>query len=169
MSDTKTVLVDGLSVVTTDAGAQAIAKLQTQVQDAETRHAAELADRDAKLAKAEAERDAAKAKVLSDADLDKRVNERADLGAAAKAISDADYTGKSDADIRKAAVVAKLGDAAIADKSEAYIEARFDILAEDAKADPVKKVLRAGTAPAQVKDNGYAASIADFNRHKKEA
>ena len=176
MSDTKTVLVDGLSVVTTDAGAQAIAKLQKQVQDsstaltdAETRHAAELADRDAKLAKAEAERDDAKAKILSDADLDKRVNERADLIATAKEIADADYTGKSDADIRKAAVVAKLGDAAIADKSDAYIEARFDILAEDAKADPVSKALRDGVTPRPVKDNGYAASIADFNRTKKES
>lgn len=176
MSDnTRTILVDGLSVTCTDAGAQAIAKLQKQVQDsatalsdAESRHAAELADRDAKLAKAEAERDDAKAKVLSDADLDAKVQARADLIATAKAIADADYTGKPDADVRKAAVVAKLGDAAVKDKSDAYIEARFDILAEDAKADPVSRALRDVATRQPAKDNGYAASIADFDRTKKE-
>lgn len=171
MSDTKTVLVDGLSVVTTDAGAQAIAKLQQTIQDNAAAAAEALADRDAKLAKAEAERDAAQAKVLSDADIDARVNARADLIGKAKVIADADYTGKSDADIRKAAVVAKLGDAAVAGKSDAYIEARFDILVDDAKADPVSKTLKQGVAPVAVKDNGYAASVADFdrNRTKKEA
>lgn len=174
-TNTRTVMVDGLPVECTDAAAIAIDKLQRQVKDsaqaladAETKHAAELADRDAKLAKAEAERDDAKAKVLSDADLDKRVNERAELVATAKAIADADYAGKSDAEIRKAAVVAKLGDAAIADKSDAYIEARFDILAEDAKADPVNKVLKQGDTRQTVKDNGYSLSIADFDRSNKK-
>ena len=169
MSDTKTVMVDGLSVVTTDAGAQAIAKLQQTIQDNASAHAAALADRDSKLAKAEAERDAALAKVLTDADIDARVNARADLISKAKVVADADYTGKSDADIRKAAVVAKLGDSAVAGKSDAYIEARFDILVDDSKADPVTKVIKTGTTPTQVKDNGYAASVAEFNRTKKEA
>ena len=36
MSDTKTVMVDGLSVVTTDAGAQAITKLQGDIQAGKT-------------------------------------------------------------------------------------------------------------------------------------
>jgi hypothetical protein len=34
--------------------------------------------------------------------------------------------------IRKAAVTAALGDAAVKDKADAYIDARFDILVEDA-------------------------------------
>lgn len=176
-TNTRTVMVDGLSVETTDAGAQAIMKLQQQVKDsgqaltdAQVKHQAELADRDAKLAKAEAERDDAKAKVLSDADIDARVQARGDLIAAAKAIHDADYTGKADADIRKAVVVAKLGDAAVAGKSEAYIDARFDILVEDSKKDPVARALRDGaTARTAVNDNGYAESVAALTRTQKEA
>lgn len=174
----RTVMVDGLSVETTDAGAQAIGKLQQQVRDsaqalsdAEARHAEALADRDAKLAKAEAERDDLKAKVLSDADLDARVQARGDLIATAKAIADGDYTGKSEGEIRKAAVVAKLGDAAVKDKSDAYIEARFDILAEDAKKDPVTRALRTGDARTPANDHGYAESVAELQagRNQKEA
>src|SRR5690606_660304 len=90
-------------------------------------HNAVIAAKDQQIAKLEAERDSLQGKVLSDADLDKRVQARADLIATAKSIHDADYTGKSDADIRKAVVVGKLGDAAVQGKSEAYIDARFDI------------------------------------------
>lgn len=180
MSDnTRTILVDGLSVNCTDAGIQAITKLQGQLKDAETAHqklvsdhASAIADKDKAMAKVEAERDDLKAKVLSDADLDKRVQDRADLIAAAKSIADGDYTGKSDADIRKAVVVAKLGDAAVKDKSEAYVDARFDILLEDAKKDPVTRALN-GTTRTAVADNGYSASVEalDFRtrNQKKEA
>lgn len=139
---TKTIVFDGISIEVTDQAAQAIEKLQSQVAKltadaakADADHAKEVATKDAAIAKVEAERDAASAKVLDDAALDARVTARADLIATAKAIHDADYTGKSDADIRKAAVVAKLGDAAVAGKSDAYVDARFDILAEDAKSD----------------------------------
>lgn len=106
-----------------------------------------LADAEAEHAKVEAERDALKAKVLSDTDLDRRVADRAALVAKARAIApDLKPEGLSDAAIRKAAVVAKLGDAAIKDRSEAYIDARFDILAEDAaKTDPVADVIKDGT------------------------
>lgn len=177
MSDTKTVLVDGLSVVTTDAGAQAIAKLQGQLKDADTAHqrlvtdhASAIADKDAAIAKLEAERDALQGKVLTDAALDARVQARADLLATAKSIHDTDYTGKSDAEVRKTVVVAKLGDAAVAGKSEAYLDARFDILVEDAKKDPVAQALRDGAPNRQaVNDNGYAGSVEAFNRSKKEA
>ena len=161
MSDinTRTVMVDGLPVECTDAAAIAIAKLQTQISDAAASHTVAIAAKDAAIAKAEAERDSANAKVLTDAQIDARVNARADLVASAKAIHDADYTGKSDADIRKAVVAAKLGDAAIKDKSESYVDARFDILVEDAKKDPVTRVLRDGATPIQVQDNGYSASV----------
>lgn len=179
MSNTRTVLVDGLSVETTDAGAQAINKLQGDLQasrqalsDANTAHTTAIAAKDADIAKRDAEIDALKAKVLTDAALDARVQARADLISTAKAIHDADYTGKSDADIRKAVVVAKLGDSAIAGKSEAYIDARFDCLVEDAKRDPVTKVLRDGAANRQsVQDNGYAAFVAGLDyrtRNQKE-
>jgi hypothetical protein len=148
---TKTVLVDGLSVETTDAGAQAIAKLlqdrdegRAAATAAATAHQTSLAVKDADLAKKDAEIDSLKGKVLTDAALDTRVQARADLLTVAKAIHDGDYTGKSDDDIRKAVVQAKVGDAAIKDKPQAYIDARFDILAEDAKKDPVNRLLRDG-------------------------
>lgn len=180
-TNTRTVMVDGLSVETTDAGAQAIGKLQTDLEkakkafaDAENAHTAAIAAKDAQIAKLEAERDDLKGKVLTDAALDARVQARADLLATAKAIHDADYTGKSDAEVRKAVVVAKLGDAAVAGKSEAYLDARFDILVEDAKKDPVARALRDGTSRVPANDAASAEQAAyqryldSFNR-KKEA
>ncbi|TPM39367.1 DUF2213 domain-containing protein [Mesorhizobium sp. B2-2-3] len=155
--DLRKVLVDGLQVETTDAGAQAISKLLADLQssaaklaDAETKHQTALAANDADLAKAHAERDAAIAKVLSDADLDKRVAARTDLITKAKAIAkDVKTDGLSDGAIRKAAVTAALGDAAVKDKADAYIDARFDILVEDAAkkiggADPFRQVVQNG-------------------------
>ncbi|RRV49574.1 DUF2213 domain-containing protein [Pseudomonas sp. p106] len=139
----RTVIVDGLSVQTTDQGAQAIDKLTRQLSDSATTiqqlkdaHAADLAAKDSELAKKDAEIDGLKAKQLSDADIDKRVQARADLIGKAKAIHDGDYAGKGEAEIRKAVVIAKIGDAAIAGKSEAYIDARFDMLLEDAAKNP---------------------------------
>ena len=152
---TKTVLVDGLQVETTDAGAQAISKLQGDIAthkqalaDANTAHASALATKDAELARKDAEIDSLKGKVLTDAQIDAKVKQRADLIGVARAIHDADYTGKSDAEIRRAVVVAKLGDSVIAGKPEAYVDARFDILADEASADPVRKALLDGSAAA---------------------
>lgn len=159
---TRTVLVDGLSVETTDAGAIAINKLQKDLNDATALYVkacddnkAAIALKDADLAKKDAELDSLKGKVLTDAQIDERVKSRADLIATAKQIADADYTGKSEAEIRKIAVVAKLGDAAIKDKPDAYVQARFDILADEAKVDPVRKALRTGPTHI-VADHGQA-------------
>lgn len=151
----RTVMVDGLSVSVTDQGAQAIEKLTSDreaarkaLADAEAAHQTALAAKDAELAKKDAEIDDLKAKQLSDADIDKRVQARADLIGTAKTIAkDVKTEGLSDADIRKAVVVAKLGDAAVKDKAQAYIDARFDILAEDAAknpADPYRKTVKDG-------------------------
>ncbi len=151
----KTVTVDGIPVEVTDQGAVVIATLQKRLDDANAKmstadaaHLAAIAAKDAELAKKDAELDATKGKVLSDADLDKRVQDRADLIAVAKAIAkDVKTEGLSDAAIRKAVVVAKIGDAAIAGKSEAYIDARFDHLVEDAAKgapDPFAAVVKDG-------------------------
>lgn len=137
---TRTVLIDGLSVETTDAGAQALEKLQKTIADKEAAlatkdadHAKALATKDAEIAKKDAEIDDLKGKVLDAAALDAKVQARSDLISKAKAIvSDVKTEGLTDAEIRKAVVSAKLGDKAIDGKGEAYIDARFDILAEDA-------------------------------------
>jgi hypothetical protein len=156
MADTlRKMLVDGLQVETTDAGAAAIEKLlgdkkalENRLDDAEKAHQAALAAKDAELAKKDAAIDAEKAKVLSDADIDKRVQARADLITVAKSIAkDVKTEGLSDAAIRKAVVVAKFGDAAIAGKPDAYVDARFDLLVEDAAkgaADPFAAVVKDG-------------------------
>lgn len=156
----KTVTVDAIPVEVTDQGATVIATLQQLLADARSKlgtadaaHVAVIAAKDSELAKKDAEIDSLKAKVLSDADLDKRVQQRGDLIAAAAVIAkDVKTTGLSDAAIRKAVVAAKLGDAAVADKAHAYIDARFDILVEDAKtatgADPFVRVLADGVRPA---------------------
>lgn len=183
----KTVTVDGIPVEVTDQGAVVISTLQTRLADAnakaekaEAAHTAAIAAKDAELAKKDAELDAIKAKVLSDADLDKRVQERADLIAVANVIAkDVKTTGLSDAAIRKAVVAAKLGDAAISGKADAYIDARFDILAEDAKkeagADPFARVVSDGLKPnlndATRETKAWSDGVSDLNawRYQKEA
>jgi len=130
MSDTRTVMVDGLSVVTTDAGAQAIEKLQADKAKLVADHATALAASDAKLAKAEAERDAALAKVLDDKAIDARVAARGDLVVRAKALAPSVVAdGKSDLDIKRAVLADRKVD--LTGKSDAYVEARFDTLVED--------------------------------------
>ena len=137
----RAVVVDGLSVNTTDEGALAIDKLQKavtdaqkQTADAEAKAITDMSEKEKKVAKLQAEIDDLKGKAMDDAAIDKRVQVRAELIGKAKVIAkDLDTTGVSDAGIRKATVAAKLGDAAIKDKSEAYIDARFDILTEDSE------------------------------------
>ena len=147
---TRTVLIDGLSVVTTDAGAQALEKLMKDMTAAEKKAAEEMDKKDGELAAKDAQIAEMSKSVLSDADLDAKVAARADLIGKAKAIAkDVATTGLSDAAIRKAAVVAVLGDAAIAGKSDAYVDARFDILSEDAaKGDSVADALKTGVTVA---------------------
>lgn len=175
----KTVTVDGIPVEVTDQGATVIATLQQRLADAHSKmgtadaaHLSAIAAKDSELAKKDAEIDSLKAKVLSDADLDKRVQQRGDLIAAAAVIAkDVKTTGLSDAAIRKAVVAAKLGDAAVADKADAYIDARFDILVEDAKkaagADPFARVLADGVRPAADAhtgaDKAWSDSVNDLN------
>ncbi len=138
---TRTVMIDGLSVETTDAGAQALEKLTRDAADAKAASDKVIAAKDAELATKDATIADLKAKVLDAGALDKLVSDRADLIARAKTLHDAEYSGKSLADIRKAVVLAKRG-VAVADKSDAYFEAAFDLLAADAKVDdPAAKAL----------------------------
>lgn len=174
MSDNlRTVMVDGIPVATTDAGATVIDSLQRRLADAataaaaaNTAHNSALALKDAELAKLQAKLDDTASKVIDAAALDARVNARAALIATAKAIVDGDYNGKSDAEIRRAVVVAKLGDAAVKDKPQAYVDARFDILAESTSTagatDPFRSAVR-DNATRQPVNDGYAGYLAYLN------
>lgn len=171
----RTMMVDGLSVETTEAGATAIERLQKDVSDlnkrladAEKASADAIAAKDAEIAKKDGEIDGLKAKVLTDEALAERVRARADLiGKAAKVAPDAKLSdAASDADIKRAAVAARLGDDAINDKSEAYVDVRFDDLlaAADSKpggGDHFRDALKSGT-PAP-KGNPIHDALAEQN------
>lgn len=174
MTDTlKTVVLGDKAVQVAASDVSAIeafkAGMAKELSDAQASHKQALADKDKEIAQKDAEIDTLKGKVLSDADLDKIVKARADLIGIAKSIADKDYTGKSEAEIRKTAVMAKLGDAAIAGKSDEYVAARFDILAEDAQKDPVRRHIANQSANVAVNDNdhGYAESVRSFDPNYK--
>lgn len=138
-----------------------------RLEEAEAAHAKAIDAKDAEIAKKDAEIDDLKAKVLDGAALDAAVAARGDLIAKARAIAPEVKTeGLSDAAIRKAVVVAKLGDS-MKDKAEAYIDARFDILAEDAdKVDPVRDTII--QTPVQSQNDSYNSYLARITG-KKEA
>jgi hypothetical protein len=172
MSEVKltTILVDGLSVETTEPGAQAISMLTQKLSDAQKAtvktaeaHKAEIAGKDGELATKDAEIDTLKGKQMSDSDIDQRVNDRADLIAVATSIAAKDYAGKSDDDIRKMAVVAVLGQDAIEDKSAEYIAARFDILSEDANQDGVRRVLKTGADSGNNVDKAHSDMVSHMS------
>lgn len=152
MSDAlRTVVVDGLSVQTTDQGAQAIDKLQKALADSAATMAKHLTDHADAVAKKDEEIGTLKAdkKKLEDAapkpaDIDRMVADRAALVTAAKAVDEKIVTdGKSDAEIRKAVVTARLGDEAVKDVSDAEITGMFKALTKDAKPnDTVRDALR---------------------------
>jgi len=165
------IMVDGLQVEVTDAAAVAITKLQATIADMDMKAKTAKEKADEEMAAKEKELAAKDAKILdleksqlTDAALDARVAARADLIGKAKAIAkDVATAGLSDAAIRKAVVAAKLGDAAIAGKTDAYIDARFDILAETiADADPLAKMKDAAPVKVVALDAIYSARDADL-------
>lgn len=131
----KTMLFDGMTIEVTDQAEQVINKLQKQLADAEAASQKTIADKDAEIATRDAKIDELKEQVLDDAALEAAVEERATVTSRAQAVVDGfDVAGKSLNDIRRQVVVAKLGDG-MKDKHDAYIEARFDGLAEVAMKD----------------------------------
>lgn len=132
----QTIVVDGLNVDCTDAGAQAIKKLQAELGDAKkamgdakTAHDAAIAEKDKELGAKDAEIADLKSKVVDGAKLDELAAARSVLMDAAKAVApDLDMKGLSDGEIRKKAVAAKLGDEAVADRSDDYVAGLFDHL-----------------------------------------
>ena len=135
---TKTVTVDGLSVETTDAGAQAIEKLQRDLTtakaetataqralaDAQAAHKTEIGIKDGEIVALKKQvQDAA----ITPEKLDAAVKVRAAIVADAKAIAGDKLgtDGKTDIEIRRAAVAAKMGDEAAKAMSDAEIIGAF--------------------------------------------
>ncbi len=154
---TRTVLIDGLSVVTTDAGAQALEKLQGQITDANAAQAAAVAtiaakDEEIGTLKADAKKltDAA----LTPEKMSQMVADRVALETLVKAIAPTvDSANVGDADLRKAAVASTYGDEMVKDAGDAEITGMFKALAKDIKpvdafADGVKGGLKVVTNDA---------------------
>lgn len=174
----KTVTVDGIPVEVTDQGATVITTLlqrladgAKKLTDAETSHVTILAAKDKEIATKDAEIDALKGKIVDGAALDKLVADRAALvDVARKIVPTVKLDGLADADIKKAVVTTKLGDAAVAGKSADYINARFDILAEDAgkTVDTFRQTVQSGlqTNDATLSDaaKAHAEMLDRFNK-----
>ncbi|MGO7686265.1 DUF2213 domain-containing protein [Rhizobium ruizarguesonis] len=161
----RTVVVDGLSVQTTDQGAQAIAKLQKDLESSAAKivssdaaHATAIAAKDEEIGTLKAENQKLKDAAPKPADLDKLVADRAALVTTIKAIdSKIEVSGVSDSDLRRAAVKAKLGAEMVKDASDAEITGMFKAIAKDVKtADPFATVVKDGLKQADP-SNSYAA------------
>lgn len=164
----RTVVVDGLSVSTTDQGAQAIEKLtkdrddaRKALADANTAHAAAVKTKDEQIGTLTAEVAKLKDAAPKPADLDRMVADRVALVTAAKAVvADLKPEGLSDADIRKAVVKAKLGDAVLEGASDDMIAGMFKAITKDVKpADPVRDALRTRDAAVTTVDQAHAAMV----------
>lgn len=164
MSDAlRTVVVDGLSVQTTDQGAQAIAKLQKDLETSAAKiatltadHTAAIKAKDEEIGTLKADKKKLEDAQIKPADLDKLVADRAALVTTIKAIdAKIETNGKTDAELRKAAVAAKLGDDMVKDASDDMIAGMFKAIAKDVKpADPFRQVVQSGVQPV-----GDAANV----------
>lgn len=160
------VVIDGLTIETTDQGAQAIEKLQKQLNDAQsaleaanTAHASAIADKDKDLGAKDAEIAKLTSAQLDTAALDALVKDRAAVIDSAKSIAkDIQVDGLDNAAIRRAAVSAKLGSETIDGKSDDYVTGLFDHFAKDA-AEPKDKV----------KDAVKGAPMSSFNANDGDA
>jgi hypothetical protein len=160
---TRKIVVDGLTIETTDQGAEAIGKLQAEKQTISDARDAAIAAKDAELAAKDARiADLENSQLTAEA-LDAKVQARADLLAKAKALAkDADFTGKADLEIMKAAVIAVRGADSVKDKSDAYVTAAFD-LAVESKPDAFRTAMKDRKPP----ENGNGQT--DYEKRLNDA
>lgn len=178
----RTMVVDGLSVQTTDQGAQAIDKLQGQINAAKTAHDSAISAKDTEIAdlKKQIETKDGEIKALekkvedaavSPEKLNAMVKDRAALLATAKAtLGDkaSDFEDKTDEDIMKAVVGKHLGDSETAKLSADGLRGAYLAFAKDAgkktASQPAKDGLRDALKYGAVQDanNGdWGQSIFD--------
>lgn len=159
----KKIVLDGLQVDLSDADAVSAAfdKLQGKITAGETALADATKAHDKALAAKDAEIDDLKGKVVDQAKIDALADAKADVVARAKAVCGdklADTAGKTVADVRRMALDAK--GIETKDKSDDYVEARFDALTADVKADDSGQIIN--FTPARAVNDG--ASVRDLAR-----
>lgn len=147
---TRSVLVDGLSVETTDQGAQALDKVikdrddaKKALSDALAAHAAAVKAKDEQIGALTADKKKLEDAAPKPADLDRMVADRVTLVTTARAIvADLKPDGLTDAAIRKSVVQKKLGDDIVKDASDDMIAGMFKALAKDVRpSDPLVDAL----------------------------
>lgn len=158
----RSIVLDGITIQTTDQGFEAIEKLQKQLSDAKTETAtatAALAIKDGEIGTLKIELKNAQDTKPTGALLDKMVADRAALINAASSIAkDAKFDGLSDAEIRKVAVAKAFGDDMVKDASDDQIIGMFKAATRDgANVDPVRKALVDGAGKVTLPDNGQSA------------
>lgn len=165
----KTIVVDGITIETTDQGVEAINKLQKQLADVSKTindHTAAIAEKEAKIGELTAQLADEKKKIPTGADLDKLVADRAMLLDSAKKINkDIKVEGLSDAEIRRAAVIARYGEEMTKDMSDDAIAGMFKAAVADAAkgGDPVRQALS-----QQQQGLDTAANLADHGQSDYE-
>jgi len=187
--DLKILVVDGVSVETTDAGINAINKLQDankqaakdaakQAKDVQDKHEKEINTltsthddaidaKDKELAAKDAEIDTLKKAQLSDAERDQLVVDRAELLTKATAlVKDADFKGKSDLEIKTEVVKAVRGADSLEGKSEAYVEAAFDLCEVEAT-DSFRDTMMSRGTPSPAVSNIMQLSDSQLKRNEQ--
>lgn len=176
--NTRTIIVDELSVETTDAGAQAIDKLQKQLADANTAHGTKvadlnktIADRDSRIGELEVENKSLKDAQLDDAAIEARVTERTQLVADAHLVDkDLDCKGKTPAEIRRTTVAKVLGDEAVKDANDDTVKGMFKaVVAQrtaDANRDPMSRAFTPTPNAAPVVNDAQPGQLTEDQAYK---
>ena len=176
----RSIMVDGVPVSLPDQSAaivdKALKDAAARVTDAQTAATKATDDltaantaHEAALATKDAEIDKLKGEVVDAATLDAKVTARATLiDSARKIVPEFDAKAMSDAEIKRAVVLAKIGDT-MKDKPEAYIDARFDMLVEDAPASPGVDPLRAHLATVIPHGDAVATAYEANNARMRDA
>lgn len=148
---------DGLSVPLDDA--TAVKSLFDAMKGKMSKMEEEMDEKDKEMAAKDAAIADALSKIIDEATIDARAAEKAELLGKAKALcADADFAGKTAVEIKRAVVIAKRG-AEMADKSEAYIDAAFDLLADEA---PAKDAIADAVAANVKVDDAVAEAKAEY-------
>ena len=142
-ANTRTVIIDGLSVITTDAGAQALEKLQGQIKDgakaladAETAHTTTIADKEEEIGTLKADKKTLEDAAVTPEKMTKMIADRVALESVVKSVdSKIETSNVSDSDLRKAVVSAVYGEDMVKDATDAELTGMFKAAAKDAMQD----------------------------------
>lgn len=167
-------IVDGLTIQTTEHGAQVIDRLQAQLADAKTKaetaeaalatanttHATALEAKDGELAGLKAQ--------LSDEALDARATERGDLIATVTSVLGSDYspTGKTNVQLMTDCLTKVYSAEVVKDRSPEYISGLFATV--KAKAGDLKDTIRSNVADSLNSHRQPAPTRRDLKDGKNE-